>query len=174
MSVGRLHKSRILIRSGGPGTATPFLLVPIDHLDVRAIPYVGSGRTTVELFDGREKFLLPKFKYRVTLTWNEMSPREADVLSRLVKHVMGFTVTGDVDMALQPVSTITPAAIAGRTYLYFDDADLTRAIEVVPNLSEDTVRLTYDKRARKKPAQIEFISTTPVSQPPFDWLIIDD
>lgn len=172
MAVGRLYKSEMLIRGEGPAASTPFLRLPIDSLTTEAEPFVGSGSTTLELFDGRMVYRPPVYRYRIVLNWDELTAKEANVLYRLIQHLTGTDVDADLtgtftDATIETVNGATD----GTTWLYFDRADVSKAIQVVPVLSPDTVRLAYNKRARQRPASIEFVSTNPTDTVPKQWLI---
>lgn len=172
MAIGRLYKSRLLVRGEGPQASAPFLVLPIDHLDVNPVPYTGQGTTTVELFDGREVFRPPQFKHTVELRWDYLTDTEAERLDKVIRHTLGITVPADLSANLTPTTGNVAGAVKGVTHIYFDEGNLTRVLQVIPRFTDGMTALMYNKRTRRKPARIEFVTTTPTIEPPPSWLTV--
>lgn len=132
-----------------PGNAGTLVSLPVTNLTVTPEPYYGSGGSVIVLFDGRRKMEpveLEGWGYRVVLQWDELGADHAKV-QRAIERFISF---GPAVIKLSPENTPSLAS-------------------VIPEITGEELKATFDRRARKHPATLTLL-TTSQHLPLYTWL----
>lgn len=143
------------IRISPQGGGTPVVL-PVDNIVIRAVPYTADGPTVVTLFRGERIFVPPAFGYEIEMSWKNLSSqlpllRDAyDLWTQspsnvLVKHLF--------------VEETTPGNFDAAKYVP----------DVIPDVTSDVFAVTFEERFRRKRASVKFVSRFQ-NLPLYDWV----
>ena len=136
------------------------VVVRMDSMTIEPVPYVGSGSTVVELFDGRYKFLPPTWGYRVVLNWTNASQDHPDIRDAIDYLISAAASGNPINLFVEQTNSGTPATF-----------DSNKKIDnVLPVLTNSTLQAVFDKRFRRRPVTLELRSAESDDATPHDWL----
>jgi hypothetical protein len=139
------QRSATQIKAEKGGTS---IVLPIDSLTARAVPYVPTGSTQQELYDGRVVYNPPTFAYSLELNWaferTDFRPTKYDKLQDLVGHyvqdgtLLDFYLKYDKQTDSYDSEYVCP--------------------DMVPDITEDVAGIVFENRARTKERSISLRS----------------
>ena len=138
------------------------VILPCDKVIVKAIPYVGAGKTIVQLFDGSNHSRLPTWGYTVELQWNNMSSGNLVYFQEaLIRMMENIDASDPVNIYLKQTNT-------GATAPTFDP---TRVIlDVLVDIRDTDIQAIFTKRFRNRKASLFLRTKLNNLATPYAWL----
>lgn len=123
------------------------VILPVDTLIIRAIPYTGNDGTIIDLHGGRKKFVPPTFGYRIEMEWSHLRDE--------YKPETHGTIVSAVNLLIN-----NPTGISFWAERQSDG--VWNSERVVPNalldMGEDTLNAVFNSSVRRKPARLILVS----------------
>lgn len=142
------YSSRVKFGTTAGESISTAVVLPVDQLIVRAVPYTPEGGTVITLFRGERVFVDPTFGYEVELRWNnirEHSHRIQLALNKLVAAHAGATV---VNLYIQQTDTGYPGTYSS-----------TRVVpDIIAQLDGEALAAIFEQRFRRKRATLRLVS----------------
>jgi len=147
-----VHNAHVRLSPVGGGSP---VILPVDSLTVRAVPYNGDGSTVITLFRGERIFVPPTFGYTIEMAWENLS-RDLPKLREAIDLFIGTHAALVKNLFVEETS---PGTFAADKYVP----------DVIPEITADTLNVVYEQGFHRKRASLTLHSKQQTLEL-FDWV----
>lgn len=153
------YNARVKLATAAGGSIPPAVVLPVDTLRIKPVPYTPEGSTIITLFRGDRKFVPPTFGYTVELEWANLGQR-FERLQDAVEYLISAGQLGTVlNLYVSQTNSGEPATFDEDIYVP----------DVLGLLDGDTLNTIFEQRMRKKRGKLTLV-TKKQDLALFDWV----
>lgn len=142
------YSSRVKFGTSAGESISTAVVLPVDRLTIRAVPYTPEGGTVITLFRGERIFVDPTFGYEIELSWNNIREHSHRIQLALDKLIDSYIVDSAVNLYVQQTDTGYPGTYSA-----------TRVVpDIIANLDGEALSAIFEQRFRRKRATLRLVS----------------